>query len=133
MLDGHSNPWSLVDFSSDPEEQKHIYTATEADYRGLKELLSKLENYHRIPILLQVFLGTRISELQRRRPEDFDLDARTMSVVRDDKKGQRVKNRHSIRTIPLPVWLCKEMEAWDYKVPASGETINKRLRTVNLS
>ena len=131
MLDGHSNPWSLVDFSSDPEEQKHIYTATEADYRGLKELLSKLENYHRIPILLQVFLGTRISELQRRRPEDFDLDARTMSVVRDDKKGQRVKNRHSIRTIPLPVWLCKEMEAWDYKVPASGETINKRLRTVN--
>ena len=131
MLDGQTNPWSMVDFSSDPEEQKHIYTATEADYRGLKELLSGLENYHRIPILLQVFLGTRISELQRRKPEDFDLDARTMSVVRDDEKGQRVKNRHSIRTVPLPEWLCEEMKSWDYKVPASGETLNKRLRTVN--
>ena len=55
-------------------------------------------------ILLQVFLGTRISKLQRRKPEDLDLDACTMSVVRDDEKGQRVKNRHSIRTFPLPAW-----------------------------
>ena len=131
MLEGYANPWAQVDFSSDPEEQKHIYTAVEPDYRGLKDLLSKLEAYHRIPILLQAFAGTRISELQRRKPEDFDLDACTMSVVRDEKKGQRVKNRHSIRTVPLPPWLCEEMKSWDFKVPASGETINKRLRTIN--
>ena len=131
MLEGYTNPWGLVDFSSDPEEQEHLYTATEADYRGLKDLLSRLGAYHRIPILLSAFLGTRISELQRRKPEDFDLDACTMSIVRDDKKGQRVKNRHSIRTVPLPAWLCEEMKSWDFKVPASGETLNKRTRTVN--
>ena len=132
MLEGYSNPFSLVDFGSDPEEVKHIYTAVESDYRGLKDLLPTLPQRERLSILLQTYCGTRISELQRRKREDFDLEAGTMSVVRDLEKGQRVKNKHSIRTVPLPAWLCQELEQWDMDWPSTTQ-LNKKTKLVNVS
>ena len=130
MLEGHSNPFSLVDFGSDPDEVQHIYTAVESDYRGLKALLPKLPQRERLPILLQAYCGTRISELQRRKREDFDFEACTMSVVRDLEKGQRVKNKHSIRTVPLPAWLCKELRDWDMDWPCTNQ-VNKKTKLLN--
>ena len=130
MLEGYVSPWPLVDYASDPSQVKHIYTAVESDYRGLKDLLPTLVKEQRIPILLSAYLGTRISELQRRKPEDFDLDAYVMRITHVPEEGRGTKNQHSIRETPLPQWLCEEMKDWSWKWPCT-ETVNKRTKSIN--
>ena len=89
------NPFDAADYSAG--EAQHIYTAIEQDYRDLSSLLPKLLDRQLIPVLIQVYCGTRISEVRNRKREDFDLDRGTMQVA-----VGTAKNKASVRTIPLP-------------------------------
>jgi len=89
------NPFDAADYSAG--EANHIYTAIEGDYRDLSLLLPKLLDRQLIPVLIQVYCGTRISEVMNRRREDFDLESGTMQVA-----VGTAKNKSSVRTIPLP-------------------------------
>ena len=70
------NPFDAADYSAG--EADHIYTALEQDYRDLSGLLPKLLERQLIPVLIQVYGGTRISEVRNRKREDFDLERGTM-------------------------------------------------------
>ena len=89
------NPFDAADYSAG--EANHIYTAIERDYRDLSLLLPKLLDRQLIPVLIQVYCGTRISEVRNRRREDFDLESGTIPVT-----VGTAKNKASVRTIPLP-------------------------------
>ena len=67
------------------------------DYRDLSVLLPQLLDRQLIPVLIQVYCGTRISEVRNRKREDFDLEVGTMQVA-----VGTAKNKASVRTIPLP-------------------------------
>ena len=73
------------------------------DYRDLSALLPQLLDRQLIPVLIQVYCGTRISEVRNRKREDFDLELGTMQVALGT-----AKNKASVRTIPLPprLWSC---------------------------
>ena len=73
------------------------HTALEQDYRDLSGLLPKLLDRQLIPLLIQVYCVTRISEVRKRKREDFDLERGTMQVALGT-----AKNKASVRTIPLP-------------------------------
>ena len=89
------NPFDAADYSAG--EANHIYTAIERDYRDLSLLLPKLLDRQLIPVLIQVYCGTRISEVRKRKREDFDLVLGTMQIALGT-----AKNKASVRTIPLP-------------------------------
>ncbi len=123
-LVGYQNPFELVDFTSN--DSKPIYTAVEEDYRKLRDLLPTLEKRVRIPVLLQVYLGTRISELRRRKPEDFDLENCTMQVVEGT-----AKNKHSVRTVPIPQFLADEIaDGFEFDWPVTN-TVNNKTKSLN--
>ena len=96
MLEGYVRPWPLVDYASDHGEVNHIYTAVERDYRGSRELLPTLVKEQRIPILLQTYLDTRISELKRRKSDDFNLESGVMLITHKPEESRGVKNRNSV-------------------------------------
>ena len=96
LLDGMSmNPFDAADYSAG--EADHIYTAVEKDYRDLSVLLPQLLDRQLIPVLIQVYCGTRISEVRKRKREDFNLELGTMQIALGT-----AKNKASVRTIPLP-------------------------------
>ena len=115
MLEEYVSPWLLVDYASDPGEVNHIYTAVERDYRGLRELLPTLVKEQPIPILLQAYRGTRISELKRRKRDDFDLESGVIFITPKPEEDRGVKNRHSVRKTPLPARLCEELKDLSWK------------------
>ena len=96
LLDGMSmNPFDAADYSAG--EAEHIYTAIEQDYRDLSVLLPQLLDRQLIPVLIQVYCGTRISEVRKRKREDFDLERCTMQVALGT-----AKNKASPNFLPLP-------------------------------
>ena len=119
------NPFDAADYSSG--EADHIYTAIEKDYRDLSALLPQLLDRQLIPVLIQVYCGTRISEVRNRKREDFDLELGTMQIALGT-----AKNKASVRTIPLPsnvVELLKQFsfeEGW-----GTASQINLRLKSLN--
>ena len=119
------NPFDAADYSSG--EADHIYTAIEKDYRDLSALLPQLLDRQLIPVLIQVYCGTRISEVRNRKREDFDLELGTMQIALGT-----TKNKASVRTIPLPsnvVELLKQFsfeEGW-----GTASQINLRLKSLN--
>ncbi|AHF63221.1 Phage integrase family domain protein [Synechococcus sp. WH 8109] len=80
------NPFDAADYSAG--EVDHIYTAIERDYRDLSGLLPKLLDRQLIPVLIQVYCGTRISEVRKRKREDFDLERGTMQVAPGTAKNK---------------------------------------------
>ena len=122
------NPFSLVDFSAD--QVKHIPPFLEADYRGLGELLPSLPKPQRLAMLVQAMTGARYSEFYRRDAEDFDLDAGTLSIQHEPEKGKAVKNKHSIRVIPLPRFLVEQLRDFDFKWHTL-DIVNKKIKRVN--
>ena len=122
------NPFSLVDFSTD--QVKHIPPFLEADYRGLGELLPSLPKPQRLAMLVQAMTGARYSEFYRRDAEDFDLDAGTLSIQHEPEKGKAVKNKHSIRVIPLPRFLVEQLRDFDFKWHTL-DIVNKKIKRVN--
>ena len=123
LLAGQSNPFGLVDYAAG--EADHIPPAEEQDYRGLKELLPTLDIRFQLPILIQAYCGTRISEVLKRQAEDFDLSKGTMEVA-----VGTAKNKASERTIPLPPQIVEMLKGFDFAW-GSQATINKWLKTVN--
>ena len=128
--EGYVSPWPLVNYASDRGEVNHIYTAVERDYRGSRELLPTLVKEQRIPILLQAYLDTRISELKRRKRENFELESGDMFITHKPEESCGVKNRHSVRETPLPSRLFEELKDWSWKWPFN-ETVNKRTKSIN--
>ena len=122
------NPFSLVDFSTD--QVKHIETMLQADYEGLGQLLPTLPRPQRAAMLVQAFTGCRFSELKRRDAEDFDLVKGEFSIQHEPAKGKAVKNKHSIRVIPLPQVVVDELKGFDFKW-CGDSVVNKRLKQVN--
>ena len=119
------NPFDGADYSAG--EAEHIYTAVEQDYRHLSSLLPKLLDRQLIPVLIQTYCGTRISEVRGRKREDFDLEAGTMQVA-----VGTAKNRVSERTIPLPPQVVELLKKFDFeKEWGSADYINRRLKTIN--
>ena len=99
----------------------------EQDYRDLSSLLPKLLDRQLIPVLIQTYCGTRISEVRGRKLEDFDLEAGTMQVA-----VGTAKNRVSERTIPLPPQVVELLKKFDFeKGWGSADYINRRLKTIN--
>ena len=123
LLAGHSNPFALIDYAAG--EANHIPPAEEQDYRGLKGLVPTLLKRQLIPILIQTYTGCRISEVRRRKAEDFDLDEGTMEVV-----AGTAKNKVSERTIPLPPFVVDLLKDFDF-VWGSAAHINKQIQTIN--
>lgn len=119
LLEGHDNPWKLVDFSSN--SSKPIYTAREEDYRKVSTFIDSLPDAARLPLLIQIYTGCRISEVLDRKAEDFDLEAQTMSITEG-------KNKFSIRTIPLPAFICDQLRSSSFKFWRTGG-MNKLTRT----
>ena len=119
LLEGHDNPWKLVDFSSN--SSKPIYTAREEDYRKVSTFIDSLPDAARLPLLIQIYTGCRISEVLDRKAEDFDLEAQTMSITEG-------KNKFSIRTIPLPAFICDQLRSSSFKFWKTGG-MNKLTRT----
>ena len=122
------NPFSLVDFGT--EQVKHIPPFLKPDYEALGKLLPTLPRSQRVAMLLQCFTGTRFSEIARRDAEDFDLAAGTFSIQHQPEKGKAVKNKHSIRVIPLPQVVLDELKDFDFRWPSIG-VVNKKLKWVN--
>ena len=119
------NPFDAADYSAG--EANHIYTAIERDYRDLSLLLPKLLDRQLIPVLIQVYCGTRISEVRNRSIEDFDLESGTMKVT-----VGTAKNKASVRTIPLPPKVVELLKQFTFeKCWGTASQINIRLKSVN--
>ena len=119
------NPFDAADYSAG--EANHIYTAIERDYRDLSLLLPKLLDRQLIPVLIQVYCGTRISEVRNRKREDFDLELGTMQVA-----VGTAKNKSSVRTIPLPPKVLELLEQFPFeKGWGTASQINIRLKSIN--
>ena len=107
-------------------EANHIYTAIESDYRDLSLLLPKLLDRQLIPVLIQVYCGTRISEVRNRKSEDFDLESGTMQVT-----VGTAKNKASVRTIPLPLKVVELLKKFPFeKGWGTASQINIRLKSI---
>ena len=119
------NPFDAADYSAG--EAQHIYTAIEQDYRDLSSLLPKLLDRQLIPVLIQVYCGTRISEVRNRKREDFDLDRGTMQVA-----VGTAKNKASVRTIPLPPNVVELLRQFPFENGwGTASQINIRLKSLN--
>ena len=119
------NPFDGADYTAG--EANHIYTAIESDYRDLSLLLPKLLDRQLIPVLIQVYCGTRISEVRNRKREDFDLELGTMQVA-----VGTAKNKSSVRTIPLPPKVLELLEQFPFeKGWGTASQINIRLKSIN--
>ena len=119
------NPFDAADYSAG--EADHIYTALEQDYRDLSGLLPKLLDRQLIPVLIQVYCGTRISEVRNRKREDFDLERGTMQVALGT-----AKNKASVRTIPLPQRVVELLKQFPFeKGWGTASQINLRLKSLN--
>ena len=119
------NPFDAADYSAG--EAQHIYTAIEQDYRDLSSLLPKLLDRQLIPVLIQVYCGTRISEVRNRKREDFDLDRGTMQVA-----VGTAKNKASVRTIPLPLNVVRLLRQFPFENGwGTASQINIRLKSLN--
>ena len=96
------NPFDAADYSAG--EANHIYTAIEQDYRHLSVYLivcqSSLDR-QLIPVLIQVYCGTRISEVRNRKREDFDLELGTMQVAVGTAKNKASVRCYSVAAIRL--------------------------------
>lgn len=121
MLEGHSNPWKLVDFSSNSSVP--IHTANKNDYLSAFELAESIAKPQQIALLIQIYCGTRISEVTDRQAEDFDLQAGTLTIT-------GAKNKHSNRVVPIPSFICDLLKDFDYKFHTK-EIINKKLKQIN--
>tara|TARA_Y100001933_G_scaffold238113_1_gene261607 strand:- start:202 stop:771 length:570 start_codon:yes stop_codon:yes gene_type:complete len=118
------NPFDGADYSAG--EANHIYTAIERDYRDLSLLLPKLLDRQLIPVLIQVYCGTRISEVRNRKREDFDLESGTMQVT-----VGTAKNKASVRTIPLPLKVVELLKEFSFeKGWGTASQINIRLKSI---
>lgn len=126
LLDGMSmNPFDAADYSAG--EADHIYTAVEKDYRDLSVLLPQLLDRQLIPVLIQVYCGTRISEVRKRKREDFDLVLGTMQIALGT-----AKNKASVRTIPLPPKVVELLKQFPFeKGWGTASQINLRLKSLN--
>lgn len=122
LLAGRTNPFDLVDYAAG--EADHIYTVVEEDYGGLVSLIPELLDRQLIPILIQAYCGTRISEVIKRKREDFDLEEGTMQIY-------LAKNKSCERTIPLPTRVVELMRKFDFDGWGSTAHINKSLKQVN--
>ena len=119
------NPFDAADYSAG--EANHIYTAIERDYRDLSLLLPKLLNRQLIPVLIQVYCGTRISEVRNRKREDFDLELGTMQVA-----VGTANKKSSVRTIPLPPKVLELLKQFPFdKGWGTASQINIRLKSIN--
>ena len=119
------NPFDAADYSAG--EADHIYTAVEQDYRDLSGLLPKLLDRQLIPVLIQVYCGTRISEVRKGKREDFDLERGTMQVALGT-----AKNKASVRTIPLPQRVVELLKQFPFeKGWGTASQINLRLKSLN--
>ena len=119
------NPFDAADYSAG--EAEHIYTAVEQDYRDLSGLLPKLLDRQLIPVLIQVYCGTRISEVRKRKREDFDLERGTMQVALGT-----AKNKASVRTIPLPPKVVELLKQFPFeKGWGTASQLNIRLKNLN--
>ena len=81
-------------------------------------------------ILLQAYCGTRVSEIVRRRPEDWNLDASpnygTLTIP--PHKG---KNRTSSRTLLIPPFLVKELKVYGFQGWPTGGGVNVSTKKVD--
>ena len=119
------NPFDGADYSAG--EANHIYTAIEQDYKDLSLLLPKLLDRQLIPVLIQVYCGTRISEVRNRKREDFNLEFGTMQVA-----VGTAKNKASVRTIPLPPNVVELLKQFPFENGwGTASQINIRLRSLN--
>ena len=124
LLEEFSNPFEKVSFTN--KSTKHIYTASEEDYKRMKAVLETAPTGTRLLLLIQMYGGTRVSEVQKREPKDFDLEAGTMTIA-----AGTGKNKSSERTVPLPSWLCEEIKAWGFQRSWPVTTgVNQRLSQV---
>ena len=118
------NPFDSADYSAG--EANHIYTAIEKDYTDLSLLLPKLLDRQLIPVLIQVYCGTRISEVRNRKREDFDLEFSTIQVAVDT-----AKNKPSVRTIPLPPKVVELLKEFPFENGwGTASQINIRLKSL---
>lgn len=122
------NPFSLVDFSTD--QVKHIPPFLEPDYKALGKLLPSLPKPQRLAMLVQAVTGARFSEFSRRDAEDFDLEACTLSIQHEPGKGKAVKNKHSVRVIPLPQFVVEELKDFDFRWQ-SIDVVNRKIKLIN--
>ena len=119
------NPFDGADYSAG--EANHIYSAIEQDYKDLSLLLPKLLDRQLIPVLIQVYCGTRISEVRNRKREDFNLEFGTMQVA-----VGTAKNKASVRTIPLPPKVVELLKQFPFENGwGTASQINIRLRSLN--
>ena len=124
LRDLSMNPFNGADYTAG--EANHIYTAIESDYRDLSLLLPKLLDRQLIPVLIQVYCGTRISEVRNRKSEDFDLESGTMQVT-----VGTAKNKASVRTIPLPLKVVELLKKFSFeKGWGTASQINIRLKSI---
>ena len=118
-------PFDAADYSAG--EADHIYTALEQDYRDLSGLLPKLLDRQLILVLIQVYCGTRISEVRNRKCEDFDLERVTMQVALCT-----AKNKASVKTIPLPQRVVDLLKQFPFeKGWGTASQLNIRLKSLN--
>lgn len=123
LLHGMNNAFTLVDYTAG--EANHIPPAVEEDYRGLKGLAPTLKKSQLIPVLIQAYCGTRISEVKLRNRADFDLVNGTMEVV-----VGTAKNKSSERTIPLPPAVLDLLQDFDFNW-STPQYINKKIKSIN--
>ena len=89
--------------------------------------MPKLLDRQLIPVLIQVYCVTRISEVRKRKREDFDLERGTMQVALCT-----AKNKASVRTIPLPPKVVELLKQFPIKKGwGTASQINLRLKSLN--
>lgn len=92
---GPVNPASLTKGFVIPASQSQAFTLEEC-----RRFLPFLSLSNRRAAVFQILVGTRPGEMKALRKEDVDLDARTVTIRRSNKRNQTKTGR--TRTIPLP-------------------------------
>lgn len=121
LLEGQTNPFDQVDYAA--SSTRHIYTATEADYRAALRLMKALPMKQRLVIELCIYCGCRINEVMTSKRENYDLEQGLMTIT-------DAKNQASERTIPIPPGVCKRLKEFDFGWGSNAAT-NNRLKKIN--
>jgi len=121
LLSGHTNPFTQVDYRS--EQDSHLYTAVESDYRGLFRKASSWPYVQALALKLQAYMGCRVSEIFITK-DQFNPEEGTITT------GVKLRKGEQQRVIPIPDHLVEELKVFDWSWCKSG-VFNKRLKEIN--
>lgn len=98
---GASNPFSDLSIPNEGRDAKKVKTPSPTELHEIMERFGSDTSDTGLIVMLQMGLGTRVSEVVGRLVTDIMLDAETPHVVFQPQADRDLKNDNSIRKVPL--------------------------------